>query len=486
MILTYADSNEAQSYDKDFLGGKAKGLFQMVDMGLNVPRFMTLSCHYSLDPPSLTGDSYFRTVFESKFRMVFAPYDIISVRSGAPISMPGMMDTLLNVGIDEENFQILLADYGPIAWDIRARGLRQYSVFEGMDDAEFAAVERYVNIFYGHVDDEKTYKHLYYQYLNVRGKDMPSRQDQIRQAVRWVWESYNSDRAIAYREMNDIPHDIGTAVVLQKMVFGNINDRSGTGVAFSHDPNTGEKGIMGDFLSCGQGEEVVSGMVNTVSIPSIAKDPKWYPAIKILRKSVLQILKSTDYDMLDMEFTIENGVLYFLQIREAKCANKAKVRMLIDSVSDSLNNSEDATNKIMDLVSSMAAKMVDNTASGELEYGTSPIGSALGAVDGKVVGRVATTHDQANRYHEEGTPFIFVAELTSPNDLVPMSQAVGILTRKGGMLSHAALIAREWGKTAVVAFDDMEITGPDTIKVDGVNYDAITLDVSNQKGKVMA
>lgn len=485
MIFDFSTAQEQlDNESKETLGGKAYGLCQLHSLGLNVPRWMSLGCALSLNPPDLDS-SETMIYFASRFRKVFGDDDIISVRSGAPISMPGMMDTLLNIGVCDDNFENVIRKYGEdAAYDIYARLTRQYSVFEGMKDDKFAEIEKSVNVFYKHVGMEGASKKLYESYRDVRGKPMPPRMDQVKQAIKWVWESYNSDRAIAYRDMNEIPHDIGTGVVLQKMVFGNLNEKCGTGVAFSHDPNTGEKGLMGDFLANGQGEEVVSGLCDTTSIVSIAKDPEWYKPIKTLRKAVIKILNNMDFKMLDIEFTIEDGILYFLQVREAKCSNKAKVRLLVDNASAGTLSADNVVDELMSMLPKFAEKMNTSVPS-ELTPGELVAGEALGAVDGRVVGRIATTHDQANKFHQEGTPFIFVAELTSPDDLIPMSQSVGIMTRTGGMLSHAAIIAREWGKVAVVAFSDMAIESPTTISINGESHSVVTLDVSNQKGRVL-
>ena len=486
MLLDYTMTSFENNLSKEYIGGKAAGLFEMQSAGLNVPRWLNIPCHVSLDPPDIGPTTLAGRMIGSHFRKVFGSDDIVSIRSGAPISMPGMMDTLLNIGIDDSNFDDLLERWGSVAYDFYARLVRQYTTFEGHSDEPFAKIDRHLNVFYGVYDDPtELYKQRLEAFMHIRAEPLPSRFEQVLQGIRWVWDSYHSDRAIAYREMHDIPNDIGTGVIIQKMVFGNFDENSGTGVAFSHNPNTGERGLMGDFLAGGQGEEVVSGLANTDSISDIAKDPKWYLPIKRLRKHMLHMLKSFDHAILDVEFTIENEILYFLQVREAKCSDKAKVRVLVERAQEGLEKPESVTNKLIELLPAMAEKLASQIASTDLEFGTFTVGSALGACDGHVVGRIATTHEQARVFKDDGTPFIFATEFTSPNDLVPMSQSEGILTRKGGMLSHAALIAREWGKVAVVAFKEMVIESPTSISIDGESYETITLKVSNQKGQVL-
>lgn len=461
--------------DAEHVGGKAHGLFMMEQMGLKVPEFIVVPCSYSHIQPD---PDMFTTYLKSALRHQFAPTTIFSVRSGAPISMPGMMDTLLNLGITDDNFSDVVIRYGKsAASNIYARLVRQFSVFEGMDDKKFAEVENAVNVFYGILDPADRNQALLDGYKNVRKRELPSRNEQIVQAVKWVWESYNSERAIAYREINNIPHNIGTAVVIQRMVFGNLSERCGTGVAFSHNPNTGEKTVMGDFLINGQGEEVVSGTINTIPIARAAKMEEFVSPIKMLRKRIPEIIKAGNYGMLDIEFTIEDGELYFLQVREAKCAPKAKVRLVVDKASSGELTSSDVVNQIM--------KMLPDMTFNNVKIEGMQIGTGIGAVEGQVTGKIATTHSQANVFHQAGVPFIYVAEMTEPTDLVPMSQAEGILTKVGGMLSHAALIAREWGKVAVVAFGEMEIISDTEITVNGETYDHISLVVEGPDGKVL-
>jgi pyruvate,orthophosphate dikinase len=466
------------------VGGKAAGLYAMTEMGLNVPHFLCIPVKETFLNHSMERGTLEYLKLASVLRCHFGNASIFSVRSGAPVSMPGMMDTLLNLGIDNTNFADLLELYGPVAYDIRARLTRQFSCFEGMDDGLFKEAEHHVNVFYG-INDDPTEKHkaLDLAYSKVRGRPLPSRMDQLAQAIKWVWESYHSERATAYRDLNDLDHSMGTAVVIQSMVFGNFNSKSGTGVAFSHDPNTGEKGVMGDFLSGGQGEEVVSGIVNPQPLVEVAKDPTFYHPIKDLRKALYKIINNNHYDMVDCEFTIQDGELFFLQIREAKCSTRAKVRMLVDKVSSGIENATTVTDKLLKIVS---PDTLQEASLGVNMETLSMIGTALGAVEGVALGKIATTHAQADAYHQSGEPFIFVSEETSPNDLVPMSQATGILTGKGGMLSHAAIIAREWDKPCIVAFGQMDIVGPDCISVGDVVYSEVGLQIQDQVGKVMA
>lgn len=478
----YTTDNPPYDLSKEHIGGKAYGLYRMRQIGLRVPEWICVPCATSLNPPT---SEYEQEVFFynllSTVRYRFPSSDIFSVRSGAPISMPGMMDTLLNVGIDHTNIDLLKSKFGDNQfYNIYARLIRQYSEFEGMDPEPFQKAEEDFNVFYG-IGDTKKYLNLYLNYRKIRGSEMPTREEQLKQAVQWVWESYHSDRAKTYRKIQGIPDSIGTGVLIQRMVFGNLNETSGTGVAFSHHPNSGKKGLVGDFLAMGQGEEVVSGTANTQQIVEAAETPEFQSAITELQKAFPRIRHHLDLDILDVEFTIENGVLYFLQVREAKVSTKAKVSVVIEEA-----NPEKKVDLILDLISQKAKQMSAGPKADEtLSAGQVLMGTGKGAVEGQVVGRIATTHEQANIFAAEGTPFIFAAEMTSPNDTEPMSKSIGILTKVGGSLSHAAIIAREWGKVAVVAFSGMEIESPTTIKVNGESLSVITLQVDGQKGKVL-
>lgn len=481
----YNSSHLSGSLDDDGVpfkttwGGKAEGLFKMQNaFGLNVPKWFAVPCADSITA-SMAGDSWFhhsRTEIQSMFRARFGLDEIVSVRSGAPVSMPGMMDTLLNVGIDDHNFDLLVEKHGDIAYQLRARLIRQFSVMEGDDDDAYAEAEHHVQVFYGLEGQTPEYnKALYESYAKVRDRPMPLRMDQLWQAVKWVWESYNSERAKAYRDIHDLNQYMGTAVVIQKMVFGNLNENSGTGVAFSHDPNTGIEGMMGDFLAQGQGEEVVSGEAAVTSVADIGPGSEFFKPIRQLKKT-MKSLTQTAFEMADVEFTIEDGQLWFLQVREAKCSKRAKVNLLMDRVAKKTLGKDAATDRLCELL--------DIELNLDLGDKGTLLATALGAVDGAAAGKIATTHEQAALFHEEGTPFIFVAEATSPTDLIPMSRSAGILTRSGGMLSHAALIAREWGKVAVVACDTIEIASATEIVVDGNAIDYVQLHVENQEGKV--
>lgn len=469
------------------VGGKGSSLVRMKDLGLNVPDFgiITTAYHHSLKTHTISpdewesGNSYWFDELDSTIRYHFNNSTLFSVRSGAKVSMPGMMDTILNVGIDNENWDSLCSKYGKtLCYDLRARLTRQWSTFEGMDDALFAEAKNHVDVFYV-IDGEKNSlvynRALDEAYTKVRNKPLPTRKAQLHKAICWVWESFDSDRAKVYREINGLDDVDATAVVVQKMVYGNLNDRSATGVIFSCDPNTGEDKIVANVLIGGQGEEVVSGAVNTMNWEEFCESElaTTTTTVASLTYNLQRISDYHDGDPVDVEFTIQDGQLWFLQARKAKLSTRAKIRHIMEQPL----NMEDKVDSILNT-------LPDNQITTEVIDGAL-VSTGVGATEGTASGKIATSHEAANTLFEAGVPFIFVAEETSPMDILPMSQSIGILTMKGGALSHAAIIAREWGKPAVVGCSELYIDEDDTLcDKSGTMHTAIS--INGKTGEVNA
>ncbi len=495
---------------KDLLGGKGANLAEMTSvLDLPVPPGFTIAttaCRNYMEsgwPEALTGE-----VVRARARLEKAmgkrigdPSDplLVSVRSGAKFSMPGMMDTVLNLGLNDQSvdglakqtdderfaydsYRRFVAMYGRIVLDIPAQE------FDGLLDAakELAGTDSDAGI------PIELLRYLVdaYQQIVERATGKPFPQDpeeQLRGAIEAVFASWNGPRAVAYRVRERIPHDLGTAVNVQAMVFGNRDDRSGTGVGFTRDPATGAPGAYGDFLLNAQGEDVVAGIRNTEPLSALKKR---FPAIHRELLGIFARLEAHYRDMCDTEFTVEQGKLWMLQTRVGKRTGRAALRMAVDMVRERpIKLTKD------EAVQRITAEHLEQVLHPQFSGSGHPVlTKGLGASPGAAVGRVYFTADEAQAAAEQGEKVVLVRSETSPEDVHGMLAAEGILTARGGLVSHAAVVARGWGKPAVVGAEAVRITGNtfsvgatlvsegDWISVDGTNGTVMLGQVPVTKG----
>src|SRR5580658_284675 len=486
---------------KDLLGGKGANLAEMTSvLRLPVPHGFTIStdaCRAYMDggwPDSLSAEvKRARGRLERKMgKLLGDPVDplLVSVRSGAKFSMPGMMDTVLNLGLNDESVQGLAkqTDDERFAYDSYRRFVAMYGRIvmgvpgEGFDTLLDEAKERSgaatdADIPVGQL---QTLVFAYKQVIaNHTGRDFPQHPDaQLRGAIEAVFGSWNGPRAIAYRDHEGIAHDLGTAVNVQAMVFGNRDDRSGTGVGFTRDPATGAKGEYGDFLVNAQGEDVVAGIRNTEPLSAL-KDK--FPKIHAELLAIFVRLERHYRDMCDTEFTIEQGKLWMLQTRVGKRTGRAALRMAVEMTTDAgirLSRAE--------AVQRVTAEHLEQVLHPQFA-GTSHtvLTSGLGASPGAAVGRVYLTADAAAAAAEQGKRVILVRSETSPEDVHGMLAAQGILTARGGLVSHAAVVARGWGKPAVVGAEKVRIAGKSVSVGDVTVAEGDWLSIDGTEGTVM-
>ena len=460
---------------KDLLGGKGANLAEMTSvLRLPVPHGFTIStdaCRAYMDggwPEGLSAEvKRARTRLEKKMgKHLGDPVDplLVSVRSGAKFSMPGMMDTVLNLGLNDESVQGLTkqTDDERFAYDSYRRFVAMYgrivlgipgepfdTLLDEAKERSGASSDADVPVSQLHV--------LVFAYKQVirdhTGADFPQNPDaQLRGAIEAVFGSWNGPRAIAYRDHEGISHDLGTAVNVQAMVFGNRDEQSGTGVGFTRDPATGAKGEYGDFLVNAQGEDVVAGIRNTEPLSAL-KDK--FPKIHAELLAIFVRLERHYRDMCDTEFTIEQGKLWMLQTRVGKRTGRAALRMAVEMTTDPgirLTRAEAVERVTAEHLEQVLHPQFAGTGQAVLTKG-------LGASPGAAVGRVYLTADDAAAAAERGERVILVRSETSPEDVHGMLAAEGILTARGGLVSHAAVVARGWGKPAVVGAEKVRITG---------------------------
>ena len=465
MFLLNVEPGTVLEVERSQVGNKAYNLMVMSSLGLPVPK----GCVIEID----------ENVSHEELRLYDIKYPV-SVRSGGAVSMPGMMDTILNIGFTRDNIEVYseLFNSKSFALDCYRRLIQMFgSSVKGIDDTLFIELERAARIFYLDMDEQaygklvELYENLYYKEC---GKEFPSDpDDQMRMAIEAVKNSWNSDRAVAYREAESIDHDGGTAVVIQEMVFGNMNAKSGTGVVFSHNPNNGNPGLYGDFLPEAQGEDIVSGSVIPLSISDMIKEPNFSRCGRELKSHIAKLLREFK-SIQDIEFTIENGKLFILQCRQAKCSRRALLRSALSMVNSGAMNVSEATNMVLDALPTEPKKRINVD-----EDALSRIGYGSGVTDGVAIGLIATTHEEANEFKLADKPYIYCADLTSPHDNEVMRHAVGVLTSTGGRLSHAAVLARSMEKVTVVGFnsmivkqgfiivDEVKVTSGEILKIDG-------------------
>ena len=488
---------------KDILGGKGANLGEMTSIGIPVPAGFTISAevcqyYYRHDETYPEGieesiDENIRKLEEVNGREFGDPEDplLLSVRSGAAVSMPGMMDTVLNVGLNEDTLQGLVNRTGNprFGWDSYRRLIQMYGeVVKGIDAREFDVALEDIKEEKGaendtdlDVDDLKEvvdkFKEIYQENL---GEEFPTEpREQLWGAIDAVFGSWNNPRAIKYRNINDLPHDaLGTAVNVQTMVFGNTGENSATGVAFTRNPSTGEKKRYGEYLKNAQGEDVVAGVRTPKDIKTLKDEmPEAWDELE----EIFQKLEEHYKDVQDVEFTIENGDLYMLQTRTGKRTAKAAVKIATDMAQEGLIDKETAVGRIdPETLDQLLHPSFDKDAEKEV------LAKGINASPGAAVGEVVFTAEEAVAMRDDGEKVILVRTETSPEDIDGLEAAEGVLTSRGGMTSHAAVVARGMGKPAVAGCgaididyesEKFEVDGTTVEKGDYISIDGTTGEV---------
>ncbi len=491
--------SEGNADQRNLLGGKGANLAEMTRIGLPVPQGFTVSteaCLEYLEQGKLTDEMVdqiharmeeLNDISGKRFGDEKNPL-LVSVRSGARISMPGMMDTILNLGLNDVTVEALSAksDNPRFAWDSYRRFIQMFAdVVQEIEKNKFENVLDEIKDREGYkVDTELTVenlKELVSRYKEIvkqeTGRDFPTEpEEQLMMAVEAVFRSWNNPRAIVYRNLNEIPHDYGTAVNVQSMVFGNMGDNSGTGVAFTRNPATGERKLYGEYLINAQGEDVVAGIRTPEEISRLKDDmPEVYEQFAATAKT----LEDHYRDMQDMEFTIDDGRLFMLQTRNGKRTAQAALKVAVDMVDEGLITKKEALTRI-------EAKSLDQllhpTFDDEALKEGVVIASGLAASPGAGTGRIYFTAEDAKNAAENGEEVILVRKETSPEDIEGMYASNGILTSRGGMTSHAAVVARGMGTCCVAGVEDIVVDeDAKTLLANGKTYvegDFISLDGS--------
>ncbi|MHA6333601.1 pyruvate, phosphate dikinase [Qipengyuania sp. CAU 1752] len=512
-----AKSSDSRAKDKAIVGGKGANLAEMAEIGLPVPPGFTITTEECLEYLAKGAD------FSEKLRhdVISALGHIektvgkrlgdkenpllVSVRSGAAISMPGMMDTVLNLGLNDDTVEGLARVSGDerFAWDSYRRFIQMYcDVVLGLDHGLFEEALEIAKEDKGlYADTEMSaedWKELVTQYKQIAAEEQdgePFPQDVTEQlwgAISAVFDSWDSERAKVYRRLNDIPDDMGTAVNVQAMVFGNMGDTSATGVAFTRDPSTGEKAYYGEFLINAQGEDVVAGIRTPQYLTRAAREaagadkPSMEEAMpdaydELAR--VFDLLERHYRDMQDIEFTVERGTLWMLQTRTGKRTAKAALKMAVEMVGEGLVSEEDAIRRIDPMaLDQLLHPTLDPDAPRDI------LTTGLPASPGAAAGKIVLDADTAEQWANRGEKVILVRVETSPEDIHGMHAATGILTARGGMTSHAAVVARGMGRPCVSGASGVVIAREGrTLTIGGRELkegDILTLDGSN--GQVMA
>ena len=496
MVKYVYDFSEGDKSMKDLLGGKGANLAEMTKLGLPVPPGFTITteaCRAYLKesavPESLATEvtRALRGVEDQMGRHLGDPADplLVSVRSGAKFSMPGMMETVLNIGLNDESVLGLAAVSGNerFAWDSYRRLIQMFGktvldidgdlFSDALDDLKAERgvkgdTELTAEDLKGLVD---TFKGIVKEQT---GEDFPQDpRTQMDMGIEAVFRSWNTERARIYRRRERIPHDLGTAVNICTMVFGNMGENSGTGVCFTRDPSSGHSGVYGDYLENAQGEDVVAGIRNTLALSDLERINK--PVYDELR-AIMRKLETHYRDMCDIEFTVERGKLWMLQTRVGKRTAAAAFRIATQLLGEKLITRDEALGRVTgDQLTQLMFPQFDAKAEKEL------IARGMAASPGAAVGKIAFDNAQAIEAAEKGIKTVLVRRETNPDDLPGMVAAEGVLTARGGKTSHAAVVARGMGKTCVcgaeslvidaaagtVTIGDLVLTADDTIAIDG-------------------
>ena len=466
---------EGNAKMRELLGGKGANLAEMTNIGLPVPQGFTISteaCTQYYEDGRKINDEIQAQIMEhiekmeaitgKKFGDLENPL-LVSVRSGARASMPGMMDTILNLGLNEDVVNVIAekSNNPRWAWDCYRRFIQMYSdvvmevgkkYFEQLIDEmkEKKGVTQDVEL---NAEDLKELAGQFKaEYKSKIGSDFPDDpKEQLMGAIKAVFRSWDNPRANVYRRDNDIPYSWGTAVNVQAMAFGNMGDDCGTGVAFTRDPATGEKHLMGEFLTNAQGEDVVAGVRTPMPIAQMAE--KFPEAFEQFQK-VCKLLEDHYRDMQDMEFTVEHGKLYMLQTRNGKRTAKAALKIACDLVDEGMISEQEAVMMIDPRnLDTLLHPQFDAAALKKAQ----PVASALAASPGAACGKIVFTAEDAKTWKARGEKVVLVRLETSPEDIEGMKAAQGILTVRGGMTSHAAVVARGMGKCCVSGCGDIKM-----------------------------
>ena len=475
---------------KDLLGGKGANLAEMVKLGLPVPPGFTITtdaCRAYLaageSPETLDVEvtSHLRNVEQEMGKRLGDKNDplLVSVRSGAKFSMPGMMETVLNIGLNDESVQGLAAQSGNerFAWDSYRRLIQMFGkTVQDIDGDKFADILHKLQADKGYSGDldmtSDDLKHLVKEFKKVvkdeTGEDFPQDpRKQLDLAVVAVFRSWNTERARLYRRRERIPNDLGTAVNVCTMVFGNMGETSGTGVCFTRDPSTGHSGVYGDYLVNAQGEDVVAGIRNTLSLADLERlDKKSYDELR----GIMNKLETHYRDLCDIEFTIQQGKLWMLQTRVGKRTPAAAFRVATQLVDERLITSDEAVTRVTgDQLTSLLFPQFDKNAEKKV------LTKGMPASPGAAVGEIVLNNEQAESRVAAGASVILVRRETNPDDLAGMVAASGVLTARGGKTSHAAVVARGMGRCCVVGAEDLAVdeeAGTVHVKSQGVTLKA--------------
>ncbi|MFJ5728104.1 pyruvate, phosphate dikinase [Streptomyces paradoxus] len=466
------DFTEGNKDLKDLLGGKGANLAEMTNLGLPVPPGFTITteaCKTYLDsgeePAALRDEvSAHLDALEARMGKKLGQADdplLVSVRSGAKFSMPGMMDTVLNIGLSDKSVQGLAKQAGDdrFAWDSYRRLIQMFGktvlgvdgeLFEDALEAAKAAKKVTVDTELEAADLKKLVTKFKKIVKTEAGRDFPQDpREQMDLAIKAVFDSWNGDRAKLYRRQERIPHDLGTAVNVCSMVFGNLGPDSGTGVAFTRDPASGHQGVYGDYLQNAQGEDVVAGIRNTVPLADLEQiDKKSYDQLM----QIMETLENHYKDLCDIEFTIERGVLWMLQTRVGKRTAGAAFRIATQLVDQGLIDEAEALTRVNGAqLAQLMFPRFDEDAK------VSQVGRGIAASPGAAVGKAVFDSYTAVKWSRSGEKVILIRRETNPDDLDGMIAAEGILTSRGGKTSHAAVVARGMGKTCVCGAEELEV-----------------------------
>ena len=513
MVKYVYDFSQGDKDMKDLLGGKGANLAEMTRLGLPVPPGFTISteaCRVYLDSGEVPEDlstevtKELRKVEDKMGRTLGDPEHplLVSVRSGAKFSMPGMMETVLNIGLNDESVKGLAEDAEDerFAWDSYRRLIQMFGktvldidgdlFSDALDQLkEDRGVEADTEL---NAEDWKALAETFKQIVkDATGADFPQDpRKQLDMAVEAVFRSWNTERAKIYRRRERIPDDLGTAVNVQTMVFGNMGDTSGTGVCFTRDPSTGHSGVYGDYLMNAQGEDVVAGIRNTEPLSALGdQDPEAYKELR----SIMRKLETHYQDLCDIEFTIERGKLWMLQTRVGKRTAAAAFRIATQLVDEKLITRDEALERVTgEQLTQLMFPQIDQESEKIL------ITKGMAASPGAAGGRIVFNNEQAEEVAAGGEKVILVRRETNPDDLPGMVVAEGVLTARGGKTSHAAVVARGMGTTCVVGAEELVIdaeegtmtigdrvlTAEDTITIDGSTGEVFLGEVEVQDSPV--
>ncbi|WP_455242423.1 pyruvate, phosphate dikinase, partial [Petrachloros mirabilis] len=474
---------EGASHMKELLGGKGAGLAEMTNLGISVPPGFTISTEACVEYYKL-GKKYPAGMWEAALQalkrversmgMEFGDPErplLVSVRSGARASMPGMMDTVLNVGLTLKTVEGLAAKTknDRFAQDSYRRFITMFgSIVMGVPREHFEAILNHkkeeMGVRHETQLDAGALRDVVVRFKSLvkeqTGKDFPDDpNEQLRLAINAVFSSWNGARAITYRRLHGIPDHWGTAINVVAMVFGNMGDTSGTGVAFTRDPNSGERKFFGECLMNAQGEDVVAGIRTPLPVTELAR------TVPLAYKELEQTYKRLEKhyrDMLDLEFTIQEGKLYMLQTRVGKRTGISAVRIAVEMVKEGLISKREAVQRVgPDQLAQYLYPIFETKA----EAGSTPLGKGLPAGPGAAAGRIALSPDRAVDMKAAGQRVVLVREETSPDDIHGMNAATGFVTARGGMTSHAAVVARQMGKVCVAGCEAVEVIDSQTVRI---------------------